>query len=78
MEQRPDEAEDGVPELIFTHSGHTSPVIDLSCMESNLSTTTFASISENNYLHIWNPGEAMFLSDDEDEELERIKDIQVE
>ncbi|KAJ1610548.1 putative histone deacetylase subunit [Cryptosporidium canis] len=77
MEQRPDEAEDGVPELIFTHSGHTSPVIDLSCATNNLS-TTFATISENNYLHIWNPGEAMFLSDDEDEELERVKDIQVE
>ncbi|OII74635.1 WD40 repeat histone deacetylase subunit [Cryptosporidium ubiquitum] len=78
MEQRPDEAEDGVPELIFTHSGHTSPVIDLCCMMNNLQTTTFASISENNYLHIWNPGETVFLSDDEDEELERIKDIQVE
>ncbi|KAK9174385.1 Histone-binding protein RBBP4/WD40 repeat containing protein [Cryptosporidium meleagridis] len=78
MEQRPDEVEDGVPELIFTHSGHTSPVIDLSCMNNHLQTTTFASISENNYLHIWSPSEAMFLSDDEDEELERIKDIQVE
>ncbi|KAH7646932.1 WD40 repeat [Cryptosporidium bovis] len=78
MEQRPDEAEDGVPELIFTHSGHTSPVNDISCIMGDFPTTTFASISENNSLHIWNPGETIFLSDDEDEELERVKDINVE
>ncbi|KAF7457731.1 histone-binding protein RBBP4 [Cryptosporidium felis] len=78
VEQRADEAEDGVPELIFTHSGHTSPVLDFSCITGKLPTSTFASISENNYLHIWSPGETIFFSDDEDEELERIKDIQVE
>ncbi|KAH8739582.1 WD40 repeat protein [Cryptosporidium ryanae] len=78
MEQRPDEAEDGVPELIFTHSGHTSPVNDISCFMGDFPTTTFASISENNSLHIWNPGETIFISDDEDEGLERVKNINVE
>ncbi|EEA07794.1 uncharacterized protein CMU_028680 [Cryptosporidium muris RN66] len=79
MEQRLDEIEDGVPELVFTHSGHTSPISDFSCMLiDNFSTTSFVSVSEDNYLHIWNPSETIFFSDDEDEEFERIKNIQVE
>lgn len=52
-EQTPDDAEDGPPELLFVHGGHTSKVCDISWSSS--SPWTIASTSEDNILQVWEP-----------------------
>ncbi|OXB35935.1 histone acetyltransferase type B subunit 2 [Cryptococcus neoformans] len=52
-EQTPDDAEDGPPELLFVHGGHTSKVCDISWSPS--SPWTIASTSEDNILQVWEP-----------------------
>ncbi|EIW71564.1 hypothetical protein TREMEDRAFT_60487 [Tremella mesenterica DSM 1558] len=52
-EQTPDDAEDGPPELLFVHGGHTSKPGDISWSSSarwHIATTT-----EDNILQIWEP-----------------------
>jgi histone-binding protein RBBP4 len=53
-EQTPDDAEDGPPELMFVHGGHTSNPSDLSW--SPIAKWFLASTSEDNVLQIWEPG----------------------
>lgn len=50
-EQSPEDAEDGPPELLFIHGGHTAKVSDFSwnCNEDWVA----ASVSEDNILQIW-------------------------
>ncbi|WVW86975.1 histone acetyltransferase type B subunit 2 [Kwoniella bestiolae CBS 10118] len=52
-EQTPDDAEDGPPELLFVHGGHTSKVSDISWSPNakwHLATT-----AEDNILQVWEP-----------------------
>lgn len=65
MEQTPDDAEDGPPELLFLHGGHTSKVSDISFNRNN--EWTVASVSEDNVLQVWNMAEEIY-ADEEDED----------
>lgn len=50
-EQDPEEAEDGPPELLFVHGGHTSKVSDLTWNRNE--PWVISSVAEDNILQIW-------------------------
>ena len=50
-EQSPEDAEDGPPELIFSHGGHTSRVSD--CSWNANDQWVIASVEEDNSLQVW-------------------------
>merc|ERR1712127_549690 len=52
QEQSPEDAEDGPPELLFMHGGHTNTVSDFSWNMKD--EWTIASVSEDNVLQVWN------------------------
>lgn len=52
-EQTPEDAEDGPPELLFVHGGHTSNVNDLSW--SPMAKWHIATTAEDNILQVWEP-----------------------
>ncbi|MFS7985823.1 WD-40 repeat-containing protein MSI1 [Helianthus anomalus] len=63
QEQTPEDAEDGPPELLFIHGGHTSKVSDFSwnpCEE-----WVVASVAEDNILQIWQMAENIYHDEDE-------------
>ena len=51
QEQSPEDAEDGPPELLFVHGGHTAKVSELSWNAND--PWVVASVSEDNILQIW-------------------------
>lgn len=66
MEQSPEDAEDGPPELLFLHGGHTSKVSDFSWnMQDHWS---IASVSEDNVLQVWHMAEEIYAPEDDEEE----------
>mmetsp|Transcript_9618 Transcript_9618/g.14319 ORF Transcript_9618/g.14319 Transcript_9618/m.14319 type:complete len:433 (+) Transcript_9618:363-1661(+) len=65
QEQSVEDAEDGPPELLFVHGGHTSKVSDF-CWNRN-DEWTIASVSEDNILQIWNMAEEIYAGDDDDD-----------
>lgn len=65
MEQTPEDAEDGPPELLFMHGGHTSKVADFSFNAKD--EWTIASVSEDNVLQIWNMAEEIYTPEGEEE-----------
>mmetsp|Transcript_304 Transcript_304/g.857 ORF Transcript_304/g.857 Transcript_304/m.857 type:complete len:518 (-) Transcript_304:285-1838(-) len=64
MEQSPEDAEDGPPEMLFLHGGHTSKVSDFSWNAND--EWTIASVSEDNVLQVWNMAEEIYADEDED------------
>jgi WD40 repeat protein len=66
MEQTPEDAEDGPPELLFLHGGHTSKVSDISFNRND--EWTVASVSEDNVFQVWNMAEEMY-ADEENENM---------
>jgi len=66
MEQTQEDAEDGPPELLFLHGGHTSKVSDISFNRND--EWTIASVSEDNVFQVWNMAEEMY-ADEEDENI---------
>ncbi|PWN51229.1 putative chromatin assembly factor 1 subunit C [Violaceomyces palustris] len=70
-EQTPEDAEDGPPELIFVHGGHTSRPTDLSW--SPQMKWALTSAAEDNIVMVWKPSKGVIDVDGEDvgeEELE--------
>ena len=67
-EQSPEDAEDGPPELLFLHGGHTSKVSDFS-WNTNYG-WCLSSVSEDNVLQVWAPTEGIYADGDEEEEEE--------
>lgn len=65
MEQSPEDAEDGPPELLFLHGGHTSKVSDFSWNSNDH--WTVASMSEDNVLQVWNMSEEIYAAEEEEE-----------
>mmetsp|Transcript_9888 Transcript_9888/g.10392 ORF Transcript_9888/g.10392 Transcript_9888/m.10392 type:complete len:445 (+) Transcript_9888:21-1355(+) len=64
-EQTPEDAEDGPPELLFVHGGHSAKVSDISW---NLTDDwVMASVSEDNILQIWQMAESIYNDDEEDD-----------
>jgi histone-binding protein RBBP4 len=66
MEQTPEDAEDGPPELLFLHGGHTSKVSDFSWNQQEH--WTIASVSEDNVLQVWSMAEEIYAGEEADEE----------
>lgn len=61
-EQLPEDAEDGPPELLFMHGGHTDQITDLSW---NLNDRwSLASSAEDNVLQVWSPAAHVWARDD--------------
>ncbi|XP_022219268.1 chromatin assembly factor 1 p55 subunit-like [Drosophila obscura] len=67
-EQCPDDAEDGPPELLFIHGGHTARINDLSWNPNFMCPWTMCSVSDDNVLQVWQMAEIMFLDEEEEEE----------
>lgn len=65
MEQSPEDAEDGPPELLFLHGGHTSKVSDFSWNPHE--PWTIASVSEDNVLQVWNMAEEIYKKEEDEE-----------
>ena len=65
MEQTQEDAEDGPPELLFLHGGHTSKVSDVSFNRNN--EWTIASVSEDNVLQVWNMAEEIYADEEEED-----------
>jgi len=64
QEQDPEEAEDGPPELLFVHGGHTSKVSDFSWNAND--PWVLASVAEDNIVQIWQMAENIFAEDDDE------------
>uniref|UniRef100_A0A8C9HAZ8 Chromatin assembly factor 1 P55 subunit n=1 Tax=Piliocolobus tephrosceles TaxID=591936 RepID=A0A8C9HAZ8_9PRIM len=58
IEQSYDDSQDGPPELIFIHGGHSSSILDYS-LSLNYS-MMIASVSEDNILQIWQPSKQTY------------------
>ena len=73
-EQTPEDAEDGPPELLFIHGGHTAKVCDISW---NLDDPwVMASVAEDNILQIWQMADNIFNEEEEEEEGPRDEDLE--
>jgi histone-binding protein RBBP4 len=63
-EQTPEDAEDGPPELLFVHGGHTSKPVDLTWCPSEESTWHLASAADDNVLQVWSPSRSIYAAED--------------
>ena len=60
-----EEAQDGPPELLFVHGGHTGRVSDFSWTRDD--SCTIASVGDDNVLQIWQMADSIFFTDSDDE-----------
>lgn len=67
-ELSPEDAEDGPPELLFVHCGHTAKVSDFSWNGSE--DWVVASVSEDNVLQIWQMAENIYNDGNEDDDVD--------
>uniref|UniRef100_A0A3N7ERV1 Uncharacterized protein n=1 Tax=Populus trichocarpa TaxID=3694 RepID=A0A3N7ERV1_POPTR len=63
IEQTPEDAEDGPPELLFIHGGHTSKISDFSWNPCD--DWVIASVAEDNILQIWQMAENIYHDEDD-------------
>ena len=67
QEQTPEDAEDGPPELLFIHGGHTSKLNDLAFSPNE--DWVMASVSDDNVLQVWQMAENIYAEyDDADDD----------
>ena len=71
MEQNPEDAEDGPPELIFVHGGHTSRPTDLGW--SSHVDWGMVSAAEDNIVMVWRPSKAVIDVGGEDVEIDDLE-----
>ncbi|KAF8240796.1 WD40 repeat-like protein [Tricholoma matsutake] len=64
QEQTPDDQEDGPPELLFVHGGHTSRPTDFSWAPGEEENWTVASASEDNIVMVWQPTMRVWAGDE--------------
>jgi len=62
QKQTPEDAEDGPPELLFVHGGHTDKISDFSWNKNE--DWMIASVADNNILQIWQPTDNIYTDDD--------------
>jgi len=67
-EQSPEDAEDGPPELLFVHGGHTAKVSDFSWNAQH--PWVVASVSEDNVLQVWQMAEELYVDEEDEDETE--------
>jgi len=65
-EQSAEDAEDGPPELLFIHGGHTAKVADFSWNANE--PWVMASVAEDNIIQVWQVAENIYADPDEGEE----------
>lgn len=73
QEQTPDDQEDGPPELLFVHGGHTARPTDFCWAPGESENWTAASVSEDNVVMVWQPTMRVWAGDEvkvDDKELE--------
>lgn len=63
QEQSEEDAQDGAPELLFIHGGHTAKISDFGWSESE--DWVLASVAEDNILQIWQPAENIYNGADD-------------
>ena len=61
-EQSPEDAEDGPPELLFVHGGHTNKVGDFSWNRND--DWIAATVAEDNILQVWQMAENIYNEDE--------------
>ncbi|KAG5643541.1 hypothetical protein DXG03_000682 [Asterophora parasitica] len=64
QEQTPDDQEDGPPELLFIHGGHTARPTDFSWAPGEAENWTVASASEDNVVMAWQPTMRVWAGDE--------------
>ncbi|KAK9461135.1 WD40-repeat-containing domain protein [Lipomyces oligophaga] len=64
QEQTPEDAEDGPPELLFIHGGHTNRISEFSW--SPTIPWVMASAAEDNLLQVWKPADSIVAVDERD------------
>ncbi|CAK5264467.1 unnamed protein product [Mycena citricolor] len=62
-EQTPDDQEDGAPELLFVHGGHTSRPTDFCWAPGEADNWTATSTSEDNIVMVWQPTMRVWAGD---------------
>mmetsp|Transcript_28430 Transcript_28430/g.46069 ORF Transcript_28430/g.46069 Transcript_28430/m.46069 type:complete len:351 (+) Transcript_28430:346-1398(+) len=65
-EQSPEDAEDGPPELLFIHGGHTAKISDMSWNKNDA--WIMASVAEDNTLQVWQMASNIYADESEMEE----------
>lgn len=63
-EQSPEDAEDGPPELLFIHGGHTAKISDFSWNPNE--PWVICSVSEDNIMQVWQMAENIYNDEDAD------------
>ena len=63
-EQEPEDAEDGPPELLFVHGGHTDKVVDLAWNPNE--PWVVASVADDNTLQVWQIADSILQEEDEE------------
>lgn len=64
QEQTPDDQEDGPPELLFVHGGHTARPTDFCWAPGVSENWTAASVSEDNVVMVWQPTMRVWAGDE--------------
>ncbi|KAI0673634.1 histone acetyltransferase type B subunit 2 [Trametes maxima] len=64
VEQTPDDQEDGPPELLFVHGGHTARPTDFCWAPGEAESWTAGSTSEDNIVMIWQPTMRIWAGDE--------------
>eukprot|EP00808_Paulinella_micropora_P010898 g53579.t1 len=67
QEQEQEDAEDGPPELLFIHGGHTDKIADF-CWNRN-DDWVMCSVADDNVLQIWQMAQNIYDDDEQDEQL---------
>ena len=62
LPQSPEDAEDGPPELLFIHGGHTSKVSDFGWNPNE--PWIIASVADDNVLQVWSPAENIVVEEE--------------
>ena len=65
-EQSPEDAEDGPPELLFIHGGHTSKIADFAWNAND--PWVIASVAEDNIVQVWQVADNIYADPEEGEE----------
>uniref|UniRef100_A0A914Y8E6 Probable histone-binding protein lin-53 n=1 Tax=Panagrolaimus superbus TaxID=310955 RepID=A0A914Y8E6_9BILA len=65
-EQTPEDAEDGPPELLFIHGGHTAKISDFSWNPNE--PWVVCSVSEDNIMQIWQLADCIYSEENDDQQ----------
>ena len=66
QEQSEEDADDGPPELLFVHGGHTSKVSDFGWSETE--EWVLASVAEDNILQVYQPASSIYSAEGGDDD----------